>query len=318
MNPISLPANDLILFAHIVAAGSFTRAADRTGLPKATLSRRLSELEDALGERLLQRSTRRLALTEFGQHMLEHAQRLLEESAAATALAQHRQLTPQGTLRASFPPEFSALSLVKVVSEFARRHPEVRLELDLSARRVDLVAERFDLAVRAATQLPDDSTLVARHIVTHEHGLFASPDYLRRHGTPATPAELERHVGLAMLGSGGERQPWRLTRGKERWEGLPAQVHCANSVGLQQALAVQGLGIVGLSALFVRQSRDADSLQRVLPDWCLPPTGVWCVTPGRRLLPKRTSAFIQILTEVLAEGGAAAPAPLAAGHRPRG
>ena len=89
------------------------------------------------------------------------------------------------------------------------------------------------------------------------------------------------------------------------------------SVGLQQALAVQGLGIVGLSALFVRQSRDADSLQRVLPDWCLPPTGVWCVTPGRRLLPKRTSAFIQILTEVLAEGGAA-PAPLAAGHRPRG
>ncbi|HQD14608.1 MAG TPA: LysR family transcriptional regulator [Ottowia sp.] len=304
MNAIQLHANDLILFAHIVAAGSFTKAADQTGLPKATLSRRLSELEHALGERLLQRSTRRLALTEFGQHMLEHAQRLLDETEAATALAQHRQLVPQGTLRASFPPEYRELSLVAVVTEFARQYPDVRLELDLSARRVDLVAERFDLAVRAATQLPDDSSLVARHIVTQENGLFASPAYLRRHGTPATPDELSAHVGLALATSGGEHQRWRLSRGKARWEGLPAQAHSANSMGLQLALAAAGLGIVGLSERFARERIEQGALERVLPDWCLPSTTVWCVTPGRRLLPKRTSAFIEILTSMLSDGPA--------------
>jgi len=304
MNAIQLHANDLILFAHIVAAGSFTKAADQTGLPKATLSRRLSDLELALGERLLQRSTRRLALTEFGQHMLEHAQRLLDETEAATALAQHRQLVPQGTLRASFPPEYRELSLVAVVTEFARQYPDVRLELDLSARRVDLVAERFDLAVRAATQLPDDSTLVARHVVTQENGLFASRAYLRRHGTPATPDELSAHVGLALVTSGGEHQRWRLSRGKARWEGLPVQAHSANSVGLQLALAAAGLGIVGLSERFARELVEQGALERVLPDWCLPPTTVWCVTPGRRLLPKRTSAFIEILTSMLSDGPA--------------
>src|SRR5574337_1963632 len=180
MTAIGLPANDLIVFAHVVAAGSFTRAADLTGLPKATLSRRLAELETALGERLLQRSTRRLALTDFGAQMLDHARRLQDESEAALALAQQRQAVPQGTLRVSLPPEFQELSLVQVVAEFSRRYPGVRLELDLSARRVDLVAERFDLAVRAATQLPDDATLVARRVVTLDSGLYASGDYLRR------------------------------------------------------------------------------------------------------------------------------------------
>ena len=111
-------------------------------------------------------------------------------------------------------------------------------------------------------------------------------------------------MGLALVTSGGEHQRWRLSRGKARWEGLPAQAHSANSVGLQLALAAAGLGIVGLSERFARELVEQGALERVLPDWCLPPTTVWCVTPGRRLLPKRTSAFIEILTSMLSDGPA--------------
>ena len=293
-------ANDLIVFTHVVEAGSLTAAADRLGLPKATVSRRLSGLEKTLGERLLQRSTRRLSLTEFGQHMLEHAQRLRDASDAADALAQYRQTAPQGVLRASFPPEFHELHLTEVLTRYAQRYPQVRLTLDLSPRRVDLQAERFDLAVRAASRLPDDSSLVARHIISMRHGLYASPDYLARHDWPQQPADLLKHTALALVTSAGELQPWRLTSpDSPPWEGLPQQAHSANSLGLQQALAAQGLGIVGLSERFAQPLVEKGLLKRVLPDWQLPPTVVWCVTPGRDLLPQRTTAFIEVLKEVL-------------------
>lgn len=299
MSTISLYANDLILFAHIVEAGSFTRASDLTGLPKSTLSRRLTDLENEFGERLMQRSTRRLVLTEFGERMLEHARRLLDESEAATALALHRQAVPHGTLRVSLPPDFHELSIVEVVSQFSEQYPDVRLELDLSPRRVDIVAERFDVAVRVAAALPDDSSLVARQIIVLHNGLYASPDYLKRHGTPTEPSDLLGHTGLVLATSGGEHQRWRLSRDAERWEGLPSKTLTSNSLGLQQALSVQGLGIVGLSARFARPWIAQNVIQRILPDWNLPPMTVWCVTPGRRLLPQRTLVFIELLRSVL-------------------
>lgn len=298
----NLFANDLILFAHVVDAGSFTRASEVTGLPKSTLSRRLSDLENELGERLMQRSTRRLVLTDFGESILEHARRLQDETEAAAAFALHRQVNPHGILRVSMPPEFhNEVSLVKFLTEFTRRYPDVRLELDLSARRVDLVAERIDVAVRAATQLPDDNSLVARRVTTLCTGLYASPDYLKRHGTPETPADLLNHTGLVLVTSGGERHPWRLSRGNERWEGMPLNVLSGNSLGLHQALSVQGLGIVGLSERFARAQLETGALQRILPQWDLPPNTIWCVTPGRRLLPQRTMAFIDLFKEIVAE-----------------
>lgn len=297
---MNLYANDLILFAHIVDAGSFTRASDLTGLPKSTLSRRLAELENVFGERLMQRSTRRLVLTEFGERMLEYARRLVDDTEAATALALHRQVTPQGILRVSFPPEYHELSLVQILSAFSRRHPDVRLDIDLSSRRVDLVAERFDVAVRVAAQLPDDNALVARRIITLHNGLYASPAYLALHGTPQNPSQLQGHTGLVLVTSAGDQQIWRLSRSNtDHWEGLPLRTLSANSVGLQQALAVQGLGIVGLSESFARTHVDRGELLRVLPQWHLPQMNVWCVTPGRKLLPQRTLAFIETLKEML-------------------
>ncbi|MBS0570216.1 MAG: LysR family transcriptional regulator [Proteobacteria bacterium] len=297
----ALQANDLILFARIVDAGSFTRASELTGYPKATLSRRLARLEDTFGERLIQRSTRRMTLTEFGERMLEHARRLGEETEEAAALALNRQSEPKGTLRVSLPPGYRQLPVAELVARFAERYPDVRLELDLSARRVDLVAERFDVAVRAAAHLPDDSTLVARCITTQQAGLYASRYYLERHGTPDTPAALLDHFGLVLTVRGAP-QPWHLSRGSEQWNGFPRSVLAANSLGLLQDLAARGLGIVELSHRYARAGMEQRQLQHVLPDWRTPDVSIWCVTAGRRLLPKRTQAFIETLREVLVDG----------------
>ncbi|WP_428825477.1 LysR substrate-binding domain-containing protein [Azonexus sp. IMCC34842] len=299
---MSLDANDLILFARVIETGSFSRAAERTGLPKSTLSRRITGLETKLGERLLTRSTRRLAITEFGERILDHAKRLLEETEAASAMALHRQDTPRGVLRVSLPPDFGELDLTPMLLQFAADYPEVRLELDLSPRRVDLLAERFDLAVRAATRLPDDATLVARKLCDLQNGLYASPAYLARYGVPATPGALLDHVGLRLIGGNGEAVPWRLSCGTEHWEGLPNGPLAANSPGLQRDLAAHGMGIVGLADRFVVKWVEQGLLKRVLPEWALPTVTIWCVTPGRRLLPARTLAFMDMLRSALAKG----------------
>lgn len=299
---MSLDANDLILFAHIMEAGSFSKAAERTGLPKSTLSRRITALEAKLGERLLTRSTRRLAITEFGERILDHAKRLLEETEAASAMALHRQGTPRGVLRVSMPPDFRELDLTPLLLQYASSYPEVRLELDLSPRRVDLLAERFDLAVRAASRLPDDGTLVARKLCEMSNGLYASPAYLKRYGIPASPPELLDHIGLRLIGGNGEALPWRLARGNETWEGLPNGPLAVNSPGLQRDLAAHGMGIVALDERFAEKMVEQGLLQRVLPEWCLPTVTLWCVTPGRRLMPARTTAFIELLREALARG----------------
>lgn len=297
---MNLDANDLLVFARVIEAGSFSRAAERTGQPKSTLSRRIAALESRLGERLITRTTRHLALTDFGHSILEHARRLAEETDAAFALAMHHQALPQGTLRVSLPPDFHELELAPLFLRFASDYPAVRLELDLSARRVDLLAERFDLAVRVAAQLPDDNSLVARRVTQLQSGLYASPAYLARRGTPSTPADLLAHTALQLVGSSGEPQLWRLLCGAEHWEGLPGGPIAANSQGLLRTLAAHGLGIALLSERFARQMVDQGILKRLLPDWCPPPGNVWCVTPGRRLLPTRTRAFIDMLQDALA------------------
>lgn len=299
---MSLDANDLILFAQVMETGSFSRAAERTGLPKSTLSRRITTLETKLGERLLTRSTRRLAITEFGERILEHARRLLEETEAASAMALHRQGVPRGVLRVSMPPDFVELDLTPFLLQFAASYPEVRLELDLSPRRVDLLAERFDLAVRVASRLPDDSTLVARKLCELANGLYASPAYLARYGIPEKPQDLLEHIGLRLIGGNGDALPWRLSRGAEQWEGMPDGPLAANSPRLQRDLARHGMGIVGIDDRFAQNWVEQGLLERVLPEWALPAVTIWCVTPGRRLLPARTTAFIDMLRVALTKG----------------
>jgi DNA-binding transcriptional LysR family regulator len=216
-------------------------------------------------------------------------------------MALHRQGTPRCVLRVSLPPDFAELDLTPLLLQYASSYPEVRLELDLSPRRVDLLAERFDLAVRAASRLPDDSTLVARKLCEMQGSLYASPAYLARYGMPEQPADLLQHVCLGAISGTGDMLPWQLARGAERWEGMPTGPLAANSRGLQRDLAAHGLGIVGLADRFAAKWVEQGLLKRVLPEWALPTVTIWCVTPGRRLLPVRTTAFIDLLRAAMEE-----------------
>jgi DNA-binding transcriptional LysR family regulator len=296
--------NDLLLFARIVEAGSFSMAAQRLDLPKSTVSRRISLLEASLGERLLQRTTRKLVLTEFGASVLEHARKLAEEVEAASALAQHRQAEPSGKLRISMPNDFANVGMTELIARFAERYPAVTLELDLSPRRVDLVAEGFDIAIRMG-DLPEDSTLAARRVALERFGLYAAPSYIARRGLPEQPDDLLEHELLCILSRSGGAAQWVLQRGKVRWERELRARLTANSPELLARIACSGAGIAASSDLFVAPYLKKGELVRVLPEWDLPAAIGWAVFPGRRLMPAKTRVFLDMMEEMFCKDQAA-------------
>ncbi len=297
--------NDLLIFARIAEAGSFSRAAERLGLPKSTVSRRMTRFEERLGERLMLRTTRRLMLTEFGEHLLEHARQVATEVEAVKALSEHRQAQPSGRLRVSMPSDFANLLLTDMLAAFIALHPAVALELDLSPRRVDLLGENFDIAVRMGA-LPDDTLLAARRIAVFPISLYAAPTYLAEHGDPVSPADLVHHEALRLLGRDGEAAGWTLISGPQRWEGRPAGRATANSPELLIRLACAGVGIAAAPESFAAPSVRRGELHRVLPAWSLPAHPAWAVFPGRRLMPAKTRAFIDMLKAALIRPGAEA------------
>lgn len=297
-----LNPNDLLIYARVADAGSFSKAAERLGLPKSTVSRRVALLEEQLGERLMMRSTRRSSFTEFGLQLLEHARQVAAEVDAVAALSEHRQVQPTGRLRVSMPSEMATLLLEEMLAAFVTMHPAVSLELDLSPRRVDLLAEGFDIALRIG-ELQDDATLVARKLAKLSNGLYASPGYLAEHGEPKLPQELQHHKGVLLMRRNNEHLNWTLHNGEDRWEGLPQSAFAANSPGLLVRMAAANCGIVAVLDQFAQSRVKTGELQRVLPSWCLPPDTAWAVFAGRRLMPTKTRAFIEMLHAALGDGG---------------
>jgi len=294
---MDLEPNDLLLFARIVEAGSFSLAAQRMDIPKSTVSRRISVLEASLGERLLQRTTRKLVLTEFGTSLLEHARKLADEVEAAAALAQHRQAAPSGKLRISLPHDFANIGMTELIARFAERYPAVSLELDLSPRRVDLVAEGFDIAIRMG-DLPDDSSLAARRVALEHINLYAAPSYIAQRGLPEHPDDLLQHDLLCILSRSGGPAPWVLNRGKVKWARELRARLTANSPEMLARLACSGMGIAASSDLFVASYLKKGQLVRVLPQWEMPSATGWAVFPGRRLMPAKTRVFLDMMEEM--------------------
>lgn len=291
---VRLEPNDLLLFARVADAGSFSRAAERLGLPKSTVSRRLAALEAQLGERLLLRTTRKLSVTDFGRSVLEHAHQVVAEVEAAAQLAQFRQVQPSGRLRVSMPGDFATLVMGAVLAEFIAKFPAISLEIDLSPRRVDLIGENFDVAIRMG-DLPDDATLAARRLAVFSASLYAAPHYLARRGMPSEPEALMEHDALRLLLRTGEPMSWVLNRGDERWEGIPPGRATANSPELLIRLARSGAGISIVSDHFAEPYIRSGELVPVLADWSLPSVSAWAVFPGRRLMPARTRVFLDVL-----------------------
>jgi DNA-binding transcriptional LysR family regulator len=293
----SIDPNDLLLFARVVEDGSFSRAGERLALPKSTVSRRVAALEAALGERLLLRTTRKLTVTDFGHSVLAHAQQVAGEVEATRELAQHRQARPSGRLRLSMPHDFANGVIGPLLADFLARHPAVTVELDLSPRRVDLIGENIDVAIRMG-ELPDDSSLAARPLGRLAVGLFASVDYLDRRGRPREPEALAEHDALLLLQRDGQPQPWTLRRGSAEWTGTPPARAIVNSPEMLTRLARAGAGIAAVALSFVEPDVRSGELEPVLADWALPPEPAWAVFPGRRLMPARTRAFLDALQAV--------------------
>jgi DNA-binding transcriptional LysR family regulator len=325
---MSLDADDLLLFARVAESGSFSRAAERVQLPKSTVSRRIAALEKRLGERLLQRTTRKLVITEFGQGVLDHARALSEEVDAALAFALSRQARPSGRLRVSMPGDFASNALEQPLADFVRDFPAVALELDLSPRRVDLIGENFDLAIRMGA-LQDDAQLAARRLAVFSTGLYAAPSLLREHGEPLEPAALRTMPALMLLSRAGEAWPWMLSRrdpagaadasqagragtAPATEQVVPAQHVRANSPDVLIRLARRGAGVVAVADFFAEPYLVRGELQRILPDWSLPDADCWAVFPGRRLMPAKTRAFIDMLARTMSVCAEAVDASAAA------
>ena len=291
---MNLEPNDLLLFARVVDEGSFSRAAARAGLPKSTVSRRVAMLESQLGERLLLRTTRKLTVTDFGLAVLEHAHHVVEDVAAAASLAQNRQIKPSGRLRVSMPSDMANIVLAPLLAEFILKYPAITLEVDLSARFVDLIGENFDVAIRMG-ELRDDASLAARRMALFTGSLYAAPTYLARRGAPSEPEALMEHDTLRILARTGDPLRWVLTRGDERWEGIPPGRATANSPELLMRMALDGAGIAVINDHFALPHLQRGELVQVLPDWRVPPVSAWAVFPGRRLMPARTRVFLDAL-----------------------
>jgi DNA-binding transcriptional LysR family regulator len=197
------------------------------------------------------------------------------------------------------PADFAEKVASRVLAEFALNYPEVQLELDLTPRRVDLIGEGFDLAIRMGA-LGEDSQLAARRLATTHWGLYASPGYLARVGEPLLPQALESMHGLMLLARTGEAVPWQLSRdGEEPIVVRPAQRTLANAPSVLAQLAESGVGIAGIDRLLVSDALRLGRLQHLLPDWQLPGSVCWAVFPERRLMPLRTRVFLEAMSALM-------------------
>jgi DNA-binding transcriptional LysR family regulator len=287
-----MDVNEMVVFARVVQAGSFTTAAAKLGMAKSTVSRKVSELEERLKSRLLQRTTRKLSLTEAGRTYYDYCARIAAEIEDAERAVSRLQETPRGLLRVTAP--VNAEFLGPIVADFLKRYPEIRLELLCTTRAVDLVEESFDVAIRAGALA--DSTLIARTLGNAPWHLVATTGYLKKHGRPRSPEDLKKHDCLLF---GGGRNPVEL-----RLENGDVSVQLAlfarmivSDMAILQAVANAGLGIAILPAMRSVQELSTGRLKRVLPEWNPPSTPVHVVYPSSRHLSPIVKTFLDHLQE---------------------
>lgn len=290
--------NDLFYFAKVVECGGFMAAGRKLGVPKSRLSRRVAELEARLGVRLLQRTTRKLALTEVGGNYYEHCRAMLAEAEAAEEAILRATAEPRGLVRVSCP-EMIAKSLIgPILPRFLAEHPQVRIVLDATGRRVDLIEEGIDVALRVRLVIEESASLVARRLGMARGYLVASPALLAEHGVPKTPADLPRYPLLTMSRPDGRGLvPLLDGEGHEYsvWVDAP-RLMTDDLVVLTQA-AVAGMGVVALPVLVCQEELADGRLVPILPDYQIPGGILHMVFPTRRHLVPAVRAFIDFLVE---------------------
>ena len=289
---------DIASFIEVVQTGSFTAAAERLGASKSIVSKHVSRLEERLGARLLNRTTRRLSLTEVGALFYARAQLGLDELAEAEAVVSRLQAAPRGTLKLNVPMSFGVVHIAPVMRDFLTRYPELQLDMRLDDRKLDLVEEGFDVAIRIADLA--DSSLVAVRLGTCRHVVCASPAYLQTFGEPITPDELRNHNALSFSYQDSPTQ-WQFTATDGRRMEVPVfgNLRINNSLALREAL-LAGAGIALTPSFVVGPDLRAGLLRTVLTDYRLREVPIHAVYPQRRHLSPKVKAFIEFMAEHLA------------------
>ena len=291
--------DDFYYFAKVVEHGGYAAAGRALGIPKSRLSRHVSELEKRLNVRLVNRSTRRFVVTDIGQEVHRHATAMLGEAEAAVAVVEFARAEPRGLVRLSCPVSLAQHPLAALLPEFFARYPSIRLLIHASNRRVDVLNEGFDLALRVRTRPSGEDGLVMRSFGQLRELLVASRDYLDRAGRPHRPEELSAHSTLGFAPE-SDTQTWELTGPQAqsvRVQVVPRLV-CHDFV-VMRAAALAGTGIALLPESLVRMDLDAGRLEPVLHDWTLPQGVLHVVFQGRRGLLPAVRATLDYLAERL-------------------
>jgi len=289
--------NDLFYFAQVVDHGGFAPAGRALGMPKSKLSRRIAQLEERLGVRLLQRSTRHFSVTEVGQTYYAHCKAMLTEAEAAEEAIEVTRAEPRGIVRMTCPVALLDAVVARMLADFMVAHPRVELDLEATNRRVDVINEGIDIAVRVRPPPLQDSDLVLRVLAEHRQCLVASPALLAQHGTPQGPADLARLPSLD-LGVPQNEHVWNLFGP----DGAQATVHhrprmISRGMLALRAAAVAGVGIVQMPAMVIPEQLARAELVRVIPEWRLQPDIAHVVFASRRGLLPSVRALIDFLAE---------------------
>lgn len=284
---------EIRVFVMVVETGSLTQAADRLGIAVSAVSRRLKDLEIRLGAPLIQRTTRRMYLNEVGQAFYERCKSVLDELDAAQQEVLNSGGSLGGMLRLSAPLSFGVAHMSSAISQFMHAHPDVRIDMDLSDKRVDLVAEGYDMAIRIGVLT--DSSLIAKKISSARLIVCASPSFLGNHRPIKTPEDLE---GLPALVYSNEKSPndWRYTGpdGREGTQRVTQRLSASNGDVLREA-AVSGLGVICLPNFLTYEAINAGLLTPILTDYEWATLDIFAVYPKTTILPKRTRAFLDFI-----------------------
>lgn len=285
--------NAMLVFARVVEANSFSEAARRLGLSKSAVSKQVASLEDRLGARLLNRTTRRLSPTEVGTALYERCARIAAEVEEAELIVTHLHAAPRGRLRVNAPMSFGHHHLAPAIPAFMARYPELTIELTLNDRFVDVVEEGYDVAIRI-TQLKD-SSLIARRLAPGRRIVCAAPSYIARHGRPRTVTDIAEHTCLAYTYSERSDQ-WTLAGTDGRRHHIPINaVFSVNSGDALKAAALEGLGLVLLPTFLVGREVAEGRLVNLFPDVIDEFGGIYAIYPHSRHLTPKVRALVDFL-----------------------
>ena len=291
--------DDFYCFAQVVEHGGFSAAERATDIPKSKLSRRVYNLEERLGVRLIQRSSRHFAVTDIGMNIYRHAQVMLSAAQAAHDLVDHLSTEPRGTIKVSLPVSIAQNEMAKILPDFLKKYTEIKVQMMITNRRVDIINEGFDLALRVRTSLDDDPNLVIRQFEKIEQHLFASQGYLNEFGDLKTPEQLSEHKILSMA---EEHTEQFLILQNEQQQQKKIRINptvMGSDLNMLAQLAASGCGITLLPDNVVQQYIERGELVRVLSDWKTAHGIFHLVYPSRRGLLPAVRVFIDYLVEHL-------------------